>query len=166
MGTMGVFVLIFWAISFFNSLKKKRAGRVFGWDESVFNYFVFNYFISGLVGCMLGCLISLGIGNTIPEKKWVLTDTEILEPVVIDGKQKFLIKKGVHRHFYFTKDLEEEKTPIVLKEILLEEKDIEYGGERSKNTFRKFFENKKLYWFFLCSGERTALILSSKDDIL
>src|SRR3989344_6560278 len=152
MGTMGVFVLIFWAISFFNSLKKKRAGRVFGWDESVFNYFVFNYFISGLVGCMLGCLISLGIGNTIPEKKWVLTDTEILEPVVIDGKQKFLIKKGVHQHFYFTKYLEEEKTPIVLKEILLEEKDIEYGGGRNKKKFRKIFLKKKILRVFFFFG--------------
>jgi len=161
MGTMGVFVLIFWAISFFNSLKKKRAGRVFSWDESVINHF-----ISGLVGCMLGGLISLGIGNTIPEKKWVLTDTEILEPVVVDGKQGFLMKKGINQNFYFTKDLEEEKTPIVLKDILLEEKDIEYGGERSKKTFRKFFKNEKLWWFFLCSGERTVLTLSSKDDIL
>jgi len=62
--------------------------------------------------------------------------------------------------------LEEEKTPIVLKEILLEEKDIEYGGERSKKTFGKFFKNEKLWWFFLCSGERTVLTLSSKNDIL
>ena len=160
MGTMGVFVLIFWAISFFN-LKKKRAGCSF----SLYDW-TLAFFVSGLVGCMLGGLISLGIGNTIPEKKWVLTDTEILEPVVIDGKQKFLIKKGVHQHFYFTKYLEEEKTPIVLKEILLEEKDIEYGGERSKKTFRKFFKNEKLWWFFFCSGERTVLTLSSKNDIL
>ena len=161
MGTIGVFTLIFWAISSFNSLKKKRTGRVFSRDE-----WIFNFFISWLVGCMLGGLISLGIGNTIPEKKWVLTDTEILEPVVIDGKQKFLIKKGVHQHFYFTKYLEEEKTPIVLKEILLEEKDIEYGGERSKKTFRKFFENKKFWRFFFCSGEQTKLVLLSKEDIL
>ena len=159
MGTMGVFVLIFWAISFFNSLKKKRAGRVFSWDESVFNYF-----ISGLVGCMLGGLISLGIGETI-SGKWLLVDTEVLEPVVVEGKQKFLIKNGIDLHLYFTKD-SEKKTPVVLREITVEKKDIEYGGERLKKTFKKVFENEKLYWFFFCSGEQTKLILLSKEDIL
>ena len=160
MGTIGVFVLIFWAISSFNSLKKKRTGCVFGLDE-----WIFNFFISWLIASMLGGLISLGIGKTIPGK-WLLVDTEVLEPVVVEGKQKFLIKNGIDLYLYFTKDLDKEKTPIVLKEILLENKDIEYGGERLKKTFKKVFENEKLYWFFFCSGKRTALTLSSKDDIL
>jgi len=163
MTTVGVFVLIFWAISSFNFLKRKRAGRVFGWDE-----WVINYFISGLIGCMLGGLISLGIGNTIPEKKWMLTDIEVLEPVVVEGKQRFLIKKGIDLHLYFTKDLEQEKTPVVLKEITVEKKDIEYGDSKArlKKTFKRVFTNEKLWWFFLCSGEKTVLTLSSKDDIL
>ena len=160
MGTIGVFTLIFWAISSFNSLKKKRTGRVFSRDE-----WIFNFFISWLVGCMLGGLISLGIGKTIPGK-WILVGTEILEPIVVEGKQKFLIKNGINSYFYFTKDLEQKKTPVVLKKVTLEKKDIEYGGERLKKSFKKVFENEKLYWFFFCSGWQTKLILLSKEDIL
>lgn len=41
MGIICVTVLIFWAISFFNSLKKRRAGRVFGLFGWILNFFCF-----------------------------------------------------------------------------------------------------------------------------
>ena len=162
---MGVFVLIFWAISFFNSLKKRRAGRVFGLSG-----WVLNFFVSGLLGLFFGSTISFLLGNFVVQGKWVLVETKFLEPVKILSGEKYLIYKNLDfysnaHYMYFTKD--EQESPLIIKrDVSLGERDIEYNGEelRTKKTFEKVLK-EKLYWFLFCSKSKTVVTLSSKNDI-
>lgn len=161
MVTMAVIALIIWAISLCNSLKKRVGVIKLG----------FNLFIAVIFGTFLGGFISLMIGIFFIPKTSVLTNTEVLEPVVVGGKEKFLIGRvnfnpwsGTSAYVYFTKNKqgETEEYAIELKnEIIVFKK-----GERSKQVLSEFFTNKRLGWFFFGNGnKKVRFILSSEEDI-
>lgn len=155
-----VIALIILAISLCNSLKKRVGVINLG----------FNLFIAVACGTFFGGFISLMIGIFFVPKTSVLTNTEVLEPVVAGGKGKFLIDRvscdsyGNSNYVYFTKnkqgDIEEHFIPLKNGSIVFKK------GERSKQDLSEFFTNKRLGWFFFGEGvKKVKIILSSEEDI-
>lgn len=157
---MAVIVLIALTISLRNSLKKRVGVVKLG----------FGLFVAVVLGTFFGGVISLVIGNFFVPKTSVLTNTEVLEPVVAGGKEKFLIGMvsydfyGNSNYVYFTKnkqgDIEEHFIPLENGSVVFKK------GARSKQYLSEFFTNKKLDWFFFGNGvKKVKIILSSEEDI-
>lgn len=158
--TMAVIALIIWVIILRNSLKKRVGVIKLG----------FNLFIAVIFGTFLGGIISLTIGNFFIPKTSILTNTEVLEPIVAGGKEKFLIDRvnvnpfsGTFNYVYFTKN---KQGDIEERFIALKEESIVFKkGVRSKQDLSEFFTNKKLDWFFFVNAKKVKIILSSEEDI-
>lgn len=155
-----VIVLIALAVSLCNSLKK-RVGVV---------KLVSGLFIAVIFGTFFGGVASLLIGNFFVPKTSVVTNTEVLEPVVAGGKEKFLIDKvsinpfgGTCNYVYFTKN---QQGNIEEHSIALKNESIVFKkGVRSKQDFFESITNKKLDWFFFSGVKKVKIILSSEEDI-
>ena len=154
MGAMGSIILIFLVIGFFRSFLRK--GHLNFWDWAV------NLFISGIVGAFLGFIISLCVGSFLIPGKYLLIETEVLEPVVVGGKEKFLMKNG-DTYLYFIKN---KAGGIETRSILLENKNIKYEkGARLKSDFKEVFKNDKLSLLFFKIRGNIKITLSSEEDI-
>ena len=157
MGTIDGTVFISLVVVLFCYFKKRKRKKSHSDSIPLIGVLI----ISLLSSSFLGCLISLWIGHFIPQKS-VLVKAEVLDPIMIGGKEKFLIKDGDNFYFYFTKD----KQRTVKKVLTLSGGDITYEkGVRLTKEFKKVFENEKLNWFFLRAFNSTQVILSSKEDI-
>lgn len=160
--TMIVIVLIFAVLFFFDFIKNRTNIVSYGIAVPVFSLF-------------LGTIISIAVGKFVPTEM-KLVKTEILESIIIgENKQVFLLKTGHDSYVYFIKNKDQSQNnlfpppSILVENILLEEKDIEYNEKdvRLKKVFKEVFKNEKLYWFFWATiKERSKLSLVSKDDIL
>lgn len=160
----GLIVTAFLALCFFCCLKRRKIT----YFDAIDWFFYFSMF--GVVGILLGWIISLGIGKYVVPSEFVLVETCALEPVIAEGKEVFVIKNkesNFSNYFYFTKGLND--CPLEVDSILLEEKDIKFREGEVKRMLNKYkkIPNGNLKWFFFTSYEKqNELVLLSKEDIL
>ena len=141
-------------------MKKSKEDRAFGLYD-----WGFTFFILGFIGLLLGTIIA-SIGGNFVSSEYVITNTEVLEPViVVDNKKKLVIRFGDFGFIYFIKNKQGDKEK---HSISLQENDIVYEkGTGLKKDYKKVFKNKKFSYFFFtpAPAENTKIFLSSKDDI-
>ena len=157
MGTMGICFAISLVLGFFYYLKKSKKSQLF----NMFDW-LGNLFISGIVGLILGFAISINLGNYISGEP-VLTETRSLEPIVVGGREIFLIKKDSTTYYYFTADKRYECVPEIKSTL----QDVNFeDGVREERKYKKVFRNKKLNWLFFKAIGHIKVVVSSKEDIL
>lgn len=160
MGSFGIVVLGFFALSFFDCLKEAKKSHSYDASKWLLNFFVF-----GLAGSLLGAVISFAIGNYVVPIEPVLIETHALEPVVAEDKDVFIVKNNNQSYFYFTKAGSDD-CPLRIDSVLLEEKYIKFGEiNRAVNKY-KIKPKGNLKWFFFSSKSKNELVLLSKEDIL
>jgi len=158
MGTTAICFVISLVLGFFYALKKSRKDELFDMLDWLRNIFIF-----GVGSLLLGFLISINVGNYI-SGEFVLTKTRALEPVVVGGKEVFLIKKGPSYYYfcYFTGG----KQHGGILEMNSTIKKADFDGVREERKYEKVFKTPKLHWFFFKEFGYTEIVVSSQEDIL
>ena len=141
-------------VLYYSKKSKKSQSNLYLLDQLFGNLIMF-----GITGLLLGFAISVNVGNYI-SGEFVLTKTRVLEPVIVGGKEVFLIGKDLS-YYYFT------QSGGSILEINSTITDVEFeNGVREERKYEKVFKTPKLHWFFFKALGHTKIVVSSKEDIL